>query len=172
MTELRFRDRHVAKSIGEFMRQGLIELGWVNDPVNFGTTPFTFAEYQPEESGKDIVVNTVAVTEGDPGIVEPAEMGDGLWTYVLPVFVDVYAENRELAKSVAGDMHSWIFKHPVIPVRDWTDPDHPVESDVTVEWENLEGPVTPAIASTATDIKRHWKVVKVEAHVYYLPDFY
>lgn len=172
MTELRFRDRHVTKTIGEFVREGLIELGWVTPPINFGAYPFTFVEYQPEESGKDIVVNTLAVSVGDPGIVEAHEMGQGLWTYTTPVFLDIYAESRELARSVAGDMHSWIFKHPVIPVQDWTDPQHPVPSQVTVEWENIEGPITPQIASTATDIKRHWKVVKAEAHVYYVPDFY
>jgi hypothetical protein len=169
---LRFRDRHVTKSIGQFIEDGLIQLGWVNSPVNFGATPFTFKEYAPEESGKDIAVNTLAVSVGDPGITEPHEMGQGIWTYPCDVFIDVYAESRELAKSLAGDMHDWIFQHPIIRVQDWTDPLNPLPSDVTVEWEDLEGPLTPNVASSAVDIKKHWKVIRVTAHVYYIPDFY
>lgn len=170
---LRFRNRHVSKTIAEFIKQGMTELGWVNAPTNFGATPFIIREYQPERAGEDISENTLMVTEGDPGIAEPAEMGPGLWTYQVPVYVDIYGESRELARSVAGDMFDWIFRHPVIRVQDWTDPANPVDTtDVTVEWENLEGPLTPQLAASAMDFKRHWKVVKVEAHVFYLPDFY
>lgn len=169
---LRFRDRHVHKSIAEFIKLGLTELGWINAPINFGSTAFTFKEYQPETNGEDIAPNTAAVSAGDPGPTEPAEMGQGLWHYSTPVFIDIYGEQRELAKAVAGDVHDWIFRHPLIRVQDWTDPSNPQPTDVYVEWENIEGPLTPAISFTATDIKRNWKVVKVEAHTYYLPQFY
>jgi hypothetical protein len=90
----------------------------------------------------------------------------------VPVFVDAYGETRETARSIAGDMHDWIFQHPLIEVYDWTDPANPVASDMTIEFEYLEGPLTPQAALGATDLKKHWKVIKVMANVFYIPDYY
>ena len=59
MTALRFRVRHTHRTLAAHIEAQLATLGWVNDPVNFETTPMTFLEFQPDVAGQKIEANTV-----------------------------------------------------------------------------------------------------------------
>lgn len=163
MTTLRFRQRHVHRTIAAYIESALAELGWVVPPVNFGTVPVTFIEIQPDENGEKVAPNTVAITLGDEPADEDLEMGNGLQGLDLPVFVDIYGVEQSVAVSIASDVKS-VLKNAVIPLYDYTGAP-PVVTDDLIEFEDVTGPEKPAVAREASDFRKYWRVVKAIAHV-------
>lgn len=170
-SDLRFRSRHVRRTLAAFVEETLAELGWVNEPVNFGSLPVTFEEIQPDENGKAIAPNTVAVTIGDVAADELYELGGGLYHLLVPAFFDVYGVNASIAQSIADDIKEQITRENIIPLYDWTIATAPVKTTSTIEFENALGPERPVAAAVSQDFKRFWRVVKVECHVYYHPTY-
>lgn len=170
MTELRFRQRHVRQTIADYIQAGLTDLGWVDAPVNFGATPLTFQEIDAEETvqGQQVAPNTVSTTLGDEPDDETYELGGGLESVDLPVFIDIYAENHSLAVSIASDVKR-LLKHKATPVVDYTGTPTASATEY-IEFESVIGPERPPASIGATEFKRHWRVVKAIAVVYFVPD--
>lgn len=170
MAEIRFRSRHVRQTIADYIEAGLTDLGWVNAPTNFGAIPLTFQEVDPEEpqQGIQVLPNTVSTSLGDEPDDEEYELGGGLESVEFPVFVDVYAENNSMAVSIASDIKQ-LLKHTVIPVTDYTGTPTPHPTEY-MEFESVIGPERPPASIGATEFKRHWRVVKAIAVVYFVPD--
>lgn len=164
---LRFRYRHVHQTCADYLKSGLADLGWVNDPVNFGADPLRFITMQPEEEGLTIVPPLVSITMGDEPQDELEELGGGMWSISLPLFVDIYGQSGTLSICMAQDVKSLITRNKVIPVTDYTDPNNPVESAELLYFENVYGPEKPNAAALATDVRRHWRIVKAMCQVYY-----
>lgn len=168
-SDLRFRSRHVHKTLAAFMEEKLAELGWVNAPVNFGADPVVFEEIQPDENGKAVAPNTVAVTLGDPQTDELYELGGGLYHVAAAAYFDVYGTSASISQSIAEDIKEQVTRENIIPVYDWSIASAPVKTTSTIEFENAIGPEKPGAAAVSTDFKRFWRIVKVECHVYYHP---
>ena len=167
---LRFRIRHVHKTVADYIEAGLSDLGWVNDPVNFQTTPMTFLEFQPDEAGEKILPNTVAITLGDEGAAEDEEMGDGLRELVYPLFVDVYGANQSIAASIASDV-KWLLEDRYLQVRDFTSDPAGVETSEQIELDKDDVSVErPNASFGAADIRKYWRVVKTSVRVHYIED--
>lgn len=164
---MRFRYRHTHKTICRYIETQLTTLGWVNAPVNFGTTPLTFVEIQPDENGEPVAVNTVAITLGDGPVDTAEELGDGLYSVAYPFFVDVYGENQSIAVSIAEDVKDVVNHEISILLFDWTDPNNPVEQTDYMTFERVSGPQRPPISFQSQDFRRHWRVVKGLARLYY-----
>lgn len=168
-SDLRFRSRHVHRTLAAFMEETLTELGWVTPPVNFGSSPVTFEEIQPDENGRVVAPNTVAITIGDVATDELYELGGSLYHLLVPAFFDVYGVNASVAQSLADDIKEQVTRENIIPVYDWTNAAAPVKTSATIEFENALGPEKPQAAAVSLDFRRFWRVVKVECHVYYHP---
>lgn len=164
---LRFRYRMVHKTVADYVEAELADLGWVNDPVNFGTTPLTLVEFQPDEAGKVVAVNTVAITLGDEPPAEDEELGDGIRSISFPVFVDIYGANQAIALSIASDVKT-LFEDVAMPVTDFsTVVPGPSEEYLQFDKDDVEVE-RPTAALGATDFKRYWRVVKALAVVHYV----
>ena len=167
---LRFRVRHVHKTIADYLEAELTRLGWVDEPVNFATVPMTFLEFQPDEAGKTIAANTVAITLGDEPAALDIEMGDGLREIAFPVFVDVYGANQSIAASIASDIKC-LLEDKYMPVLDFvasaTGTPPPSASSWTRTTSASRSLTPPA---GAQDFRRFWRVVKTTARVHYIED--
>jgi hypothetical protein len=168
---LRFRSRHVHKALADHIEAELASLGWVNSPVNFGTTPIVFLEFQPDEAGVQIQPNTVSITLGDEPADSALELGSaqgGLWSTEYPVFVDVYGANHSIATSIASDVKT-ILGDLSLLVRDYTADGEGVaiEEHLIVERETVSVE-RPSASLGTVDLRRYWRAVKAMATVYYL----
>ncbi len=165
---LRFRSRHVHKTVAEYLREKLGELGWLTAPINFNATAVTFREVQPDENGTSVAPNTVSVTAGDLGDDQETQLGGGIYEVVIPFFIDVYGESAGLAQSIAEDLREQLTHGRVLPLYDWNDVQAPARVDgAYIEFENVVGPERPQGSQTSADFRRFWRVVKAEAHVLY-----
>lgn len=165
---LRFRIRHVHKTIADYLEQGLADLGWVAPPINFGSVPITFLEFQPDEAGKTIAANTVAITLGDEPASQDQELGDGLRAIEFPVFVDVYGANQSIAASIASDIKD-LLEDVYMQVRDFTTDPAGVETSEYLELDKDDLSIEkPAAAAGVSDFRRYWRVVKTIARVHYV----
>lgn len=173
---LRFRYRHVHATLHSHLRSELVALGWgdtgrsANDPanatVNFGTTPATYLDLQPDEAGMQVAANTIAITLGDePGNVD-WEMGSGLRLVAYPLYVDVYGQNQSVAQSIAADVRD-LLDDKYLWVKDFIQRP-PVDTDEQIELLHEDISITrPQASLGASDFKRYWRVVRAIARVYY-----
>lgn len=166
---MRWRLRHTHKTVADFLEVQLATLGWVNAPVNFGTTPITFLEFQPELQAPKVVIapNTVAITIGDEPAAEDMEIGDGIKSIKYPLFVDIYGEKRPIALSIGSDVKD-LLSDRYLYVVDFTAA-VPVTSTEQIEIEKesvfME---TPEAVASAEDIRKNWIVVKAMVTVFYV----
>ncbi len=172
----RFLYRHVHRTISAFIEEKLSARGWgkavpsgPQPSVNFGATPLTYQEIQPDENGVTIKGNTVAITPGDEGEDHLAELGGGFWHVPIPFFFDVYGDDQSISKSIGSDIKSLLTRGTVIPLYDWTTGTPVLVPGSYIEFEFVTGPERPVAAQTATDFRKYWHVVKAEAHTYYVP---
>ena len=164
---LRFRQRHVHRTVSALIEAELTSLGWVTAPINFSTVPMTFLEFQPDEAGKQIAANTVAVTVGNEPAALDQELGDGLRCIDLPLFVDVYGANQSIATAIASDIKR-ILEDRALRVQDYS-AETPVDTSEWIELDKddllIERPTPPA---QATDFRRFWRVVKTVVRIFYV----
>jgi hypothetical protein len=161
---MRHRQRHVHATILKHVKDTLTTLGWVNSPVNFGTTPVSFLDYEPLEAGETPDLNTVAVSMGDQGADEAYELGGGLVRVDYTVFCDVWGANIPIGVAIAEDIKDALTEK-VIALRDFTTNAAGVATSDSLEFEMVVVEVIPT-ATTTLD-KRTWRSVKATAVCYY-----
>jgi hypothetical protein len=161
----RFRQRHVHKTLVDYLRNGLVDRGWVTPPINFGTTPVTFMEAQPEEGGIRVPPNTVAITIGDEAEDLDEEMGAGLQSCAYALFVDIYGADNSSAVSIASDIKD-LLKNMYLPLRDYTTVSGGAPTEHMIELEDVT--VERATTSTGAIDKRFWRIVKAMAVLYFV----
>lgn len=166
---MRFRYRHVHKTVCAYIESELTAKGWVNDPVNFNETAVRFQEIQPEENGDEVLPNLVAITMGDGPESDIEELGGGAYSLPYVVFIDVYGTKGSVAVSIAEDIRDSIDFEKSISVYDFTDPTNPVEQLDYITFERVIGPERPPASVQSQDFRKHWRVVKATARVYYTP---
>jgi len=166
---LRFRIRHVHKTIADYLEAELKRLGWVDEPVNFATVPMTFLEFAPDEAGKQIAANTVAITLGEEPAALDEELGDGLRSIEFPVYVDVYGANQSIAASIASDVKH-LLEDKYMPVLDFTASaaGTPTHERIELDKDDVKVEKPPTVA--AQDFRRYWRVVTTTARVFYIED--
>lgn len=167
---LRFRIRHVHKTLADHLETELTNLGWVAPPVNFGTAPMTFLEFQPDEAGQQVKPNTVAVTLGDEPSAEDLELGDGLREISFPVYVDVYGANQSIAASIASDVKT-LLEDCYLQVLDFTASAAGTPTQERIELDKDDVTVEkPPVGQGTSDFRRYWRVVRTTARVQYIQD--
>lgn len=167
---MRFRQRHVQQTIVDFYVTQMTNLGWVGASVPFGSPPLRFVEADPEEMPAVLTGTTLAISMGDEDSDDIEEMGGGFYSVTTPVFLDVYAEKHAIAVAIASDVKELITRGKQLKVMDWSS-GVGVETTDYIEFENVVGPIKPESAAMSTgNVRRHWRVVKAMAVVYYTPD--
>lgn len=172
----RFLYRHIHRTISAYVEEKMTGLGWgkrvatgSQPTVNFGASPVTYQEIQPDENNVPVTPNTVAITPGDEDEDRLVEMGGGFWEVPIPFFFDVYGDDQSISKSIASDIKSLLTRGTCIPLFDWTTGTPIQVPESYIEFELVIGPERPPAAQQATDFRRFWSVVKSEAHTYYVP---
>lgn len=161
---MRHRQRHLHATLVKFVREQLDELGWINAPVNFGSTPVTVIDYEPQQAGETPAYNTVAVSIGDQGEDEAYEMG-GLSSCRYALFVDVYPEVEAIGVALAEDIkHMLVDRY--VPLLDFNRVAGGEPTDEMIELESVMVEVIPTAATTLD--KRTWRAVKATAVCFFL----
>lgn len=167
---MRFRTRHVHKTVADYIEGMMFDLGWGdaslplshpnNADVPFQARPITWVEVQPDENGDDVAPNTVAITLGNETNDDLLQMGGGLYEVEIPLFIDIYGENQAIALSIAGDIKSIINYDLHIPVKDYTNGDPGVDTTEVIEFDLVHGPERPTASIGSPDFRKFWRVVK------------
>lgn len=169
MATLRFRDRHLHKTIFEVVKAELTTKGWTGSSVPFGAGAVSFLDFQPDIEGEDIQPNLVSVSMGDPSVRTPVETGDGLFSYTVPFFIDIYGEKRSISESIGSDVMDFLRTYrDTSQIKDYTDPLSPVDSDDTWFVDNEQGPIQTTAAAEAQDFRKYWRVCRFLAVIEYL----
>lgn len=155
---MRHQQRHVHATIVKHVTEKLDELGWVDDPVNFGTTPVTILDYEPQEAGETPAINTVSISIGHEGHDAEYELG-GMSQVEYTLFLDVYPENESIGIALAADIKDSI-KYAALTLLDFTE-GPPATTDGYIEFDSVIVEVVPT-ATTTLD-KRSWRSVKATA---------
>ena len=160
---MRHRQRHVHATIVQYLTAYLDNAGWITAPVNFGTTPVTVLDYEPQEAGETPAFNTVAISVGNQGADEPEEMG-ALHSCRYTIFCDVYPTSEPIGVAIADDIKDALTEE-IIPVRDFTTSAAGTVTNDEIEFELVMVEKIPT-ATTTLD-KRSWRSVKTQAVVYF-----
>jgi len=167
MAILRHKQRLVHKQVVDLLRAGLTEMQWMAEPVIFAATPVTLVDFQPDERGKAIAANTVAVTMGDEMDDAGEELGSGfggLQSVEIPLFVDIYGEHQSISTALGADVKA-LLKNITTPLLSWDG----TQTEATLEIDDVFGPEVPdaALTAGAENFKRHWRVVRARTTTYF-----
>lgn len=169
MTYVRGQERFVTEEVIERVREGLlVGQGWGAAPGSLpwgATVPLTFIEAPPDPlvAAKTGVLapNSVAISEGRVPPDDELEIGGTLVETVNTYFIDVYGENRGIAKCIALDVRALLTDRvpgyrSVLQLRNWADDAKPVLPGHLLRIEDVELD-HPAVSMPT---KLHWYVVK------------
>lgn len=174
MTYIRGQERFVYEEVVQRVRTGLLEglhydgTGFTLGELPWGlSSPLVFIEQPPDPlvTGAKVDAlepNSVAVSEGRLVPDDELQLGGGLVESVHTFFVDVYGENRSLARCIALDLRALltgqIDGYPkILPLRNFAVAGTPVLAGHELEIEDVELDY-PANTSFA---KLHWAVLKM-----------
>lgn len=161
---MRHRQRHVHATILKHIRTALTDGGWIDAPVNFGTTPITLMDYEPQQAGETPEFNTVSVSIDHQGENEPLELGGGLYRCDYVLFIDIYAEAEPIGVAIGDDIKDALVEQ-VITLLDFTTDAAGTATDGQIEFETVLVEKLPT-ATTTLD-KRSWRAVKAIACCYF-----
>lgn len=160
---MRFRSRHLRRTVADWLRVELTALGWLGlGEINFDTQAFRVLEVEPEDAGGKVEHNTVMVSMGDEPPIEAIEMGGGLYDQSVALFVDVFAARPGIAVSIASDIRD-LLTGRVLYVSDYTT--NP--PTVTAEQVEMHDVMLrhPDLTGAVGDFRRNWRIINATAHV-------
>lgn len=112
MAYLRHASRHIQESILDALEARLTFLHWIaadNTLTPFGASPVVYQRRRMEESElKAVTGNLVAVSFGQELDDLDEELGGGLLSVEMPVFVDCIAEKENHALLIAADVKDFL----------------------------------------------------------------
>lgn len=174
MAPIRFRTRFVHATIYDVVRAGLGSLGWTTGTgnttgmVNFDTDPVKVIDYQPDERGERINVNTIAVTMGDVPATTEEELGaaeGGLNSISYRIYLDVYMQETSLAIALCDDLRD-MFEGLTLQLEDKINGGF--VPDVVCSIDQVVGPERPPSGAQSTEpFKRSWRVVYLDTLLYF-----
>lgn len=169
MSYIRGQERSVAQTVHDYLLAQLTTLGWF---AAVGSLPFgaqdavTLTEEMPVVDGP-ILPNTVAFTMGVIPDDEPGELGasgGGLWLTTYTFFVDVFGENKSMARAIASDVRAVLAGKLAGTNRfqqliDFSQTP-PVLTAALIEFKDIE-----SVEPTNQIYQRDWAAVKVTAEL-------
>lgn len=168
MAALRFRTRFLHATVFDYIRANLGDLGWTTGLINFDTDPVKVIDYQPDERGERINVNTVAVTMGDVPATVEEELGadeGGLVSIPYRVYLDVYMQETALTIALCDDLRD-MFERLTLQLEDKINGGF--VDGVLASVEDVVGPERPPSSSQSNEgFKRSWRVVYLDISLYF-----
>lgn len=165
MAYVRGQAAYVEETLRRYLTTQLAALDWMaSDPADLpygATKPVTLIDYVPKKEAP-IEENTVAMTCGDEGDDDEAEMGasgGGLHRTERVYFIDIFGEGPGIALRLADDIKAILtgklpdtlrYQQVLDPVNGGTLGGH------ILHFENVQ-----RTKPVAQDFKRDWQVVKV-----------
>lgn len=161
---MRFRQRHVHESIVQYITNVLSTGGWMQPNGLLGAgMPITVLDYEPQQAGEIVPMQSVCISIGVTKPIQPYEMGTGgLLEKEYPVFVDIYPVNESIGISIGEDIEDAIAEN-YIELFDFSGPS-PVDTGNSMEIKDVV--IEPLTGQGALD-KRSWRVVKFTACLRY-----
>ena len=146
----------------------LSALGWMNAPINFGTTAVTVVDYQPDERQTPVPHNTIAVSLGDFSSDDEEELGSdlagGLYSALYSVYIDVYMSEQPLSLAICDDIRS-TYHNALLDLIDQVT--LTAVPNCYIQVEKVLGPERPPSNLGAEAFKRYWRIMRVDARLYY-----
>lgn len=162
---IRFRSRHLLATIYNHYSAAMSERGWITPPINFGATPLTLLDYQPDERTEPIKKNTAIVTLGDFTADADEEMGTrggGLRSALYPVFIDVFMEEQALSLAICDEIRD-IYTDQWIPLINQIDGAQVPAADIEIT--RVLGPERGAVGPEA--FRRYWRTMRLDCKLYF-----
>ena len=174
---MRWPTRQLQASIEKHLREGMTALGWFTDPPQHTADPVV---WDPEHDTEGLVAgggpqasNLIGLSVGDVPDTRPQEIGQGLVLVSVPVFLDVYGENRSVALNIGDDLQGILTGEVwspsrFIPFHDFTTDPPTLVTDRAIEARLVEA-VWPGTGSGLqyAEWRRRWRVVRFTADVYF-----
>lgn len=169
---MRWRSGQVQASVSKHLKDGLSSLGWFDDPPRWTATNFVWdPDHDPEAvaaGNGPANPNTIGLSLGDVPDNSILDLGGGLQSVNIPVFIDIYAENRATARNLGDDIQQ------ILQGELWTRTryiplfNHNVTPAVVDHTQALEARIVDARwTSGPGDWRRRWRVVSFTATVYF-----
>jgi hypothetical protein len=174
MPAVRFRTRFLHATVYDYVRAHLGELGWTtgvgntSGDINFDTEPVRVIDYQPDERGERINVNTVSVSMGDVPATVDEELGaaeGGLQSIPYRVYLDVYMQETSHTIALCDDLRD-MFENLTLQLEDKINGGF--VPDVLLSVDDVVGPERPPAGSQSNEgFKRSWRVVYLDTQLYF-----
>lgn len=174
---MRWPTRQLQASVERHLRLGLTSLGWFQDPpVNTAN----LLTWDPDHDTEGLVAgggpqadNLIGLSVGDVPDNRPQEMGQGLVAVNIPIFVDIYGENRSIALNLSDDVMAILqgeayTSSRYVPFYDHSQEPPVLVTDRAIEMRMVEARWPGAAAGLGlVEWRRRWRVVNATATYYY-----
>lgn len=174
---MRWPTRQMQRSVALHLQSALTDLGWLADVP---TQTEYVVRFDPDHDPEGLVSgggpqgeNLIGLSLGDVPENRPEEMGDGLVSVSVPVFIDIYGENRSTALNISDDVlqvlqgQLWTPSR-YIPLYDHSQTPPLLVTDRALEAREIEAAWPSGGAGTAVpEWRRRWRVVKFTATTYF-----
>lgn len=160
---MRHLPRHLQQTISDHLAAGLSDLGWMESPGPFGTTPVRIQEVEPEVTTRTDA-NVVGVTIQDETDDREWELGGGVWVCDYDIEVDVFAKSVSIVIALASDVKD-LLTDRVIPLHNYA-VDPPGQTGSRIEFDSIR--VGRRVAGEiGFESKRTWRLVDGIARAYF-----
>ena len=174
---MRWPTRQTQASIALHIKTALTDLGWLADvPMHTEGLVRWEPDHDPEglvSNGGPQGENLIGLSIGETPDNRPEEMGGGLLSVSIPVFIDIYGEKRGVALNISDDIQAvlqgelWTPSR-YIPLYDHSQDPPQLVTDRALEAREVEAAWPsggPGIA--VPEWRRRWRVVRFTATSYF-----
>lgn len=174
---MRWPTRQLQASVEKHLREGLSSLLWLANPPIHTQHPLT---WDPDHDTEGLVAgggpqaqNLIGLSVGDVPDNMPQEIGQGLVAVNVPVFVDIYGENRSVALNLSDDVMGILQGEVWTPSRYIPFYDHSTNPPTLVTNRAIEARYVEARWPGAqaglglVEWRRRWRVVSFTATMYF-----
>lgn len=170
---IRFRSSQIQDSTARHLKAALTALGWLDDPPRWTDTPFVWdPDFDPEavdESDGPPARNTIGLSIGDIADNVINDLGGGLQSVNVPIFVDLYSEKRGISLNLSDDLQQVLQGELWSPSRYIPLYDHSQDPPVLNTDVALEARLVEARWGTGTQSwRRTWRIVSFTGTLYYV----
>lgn len=162
---VRYLQRSVRQTVVDYTKLKLTELGWVDDPVNFGAEPVQFIEVDRREKVERIDPTTVSIWIPNESADRIAELGGGLYVTDIDIMVDIYAQKAAYAINIGSDLKD-IFRDRSIPLIDYVSSGSTLVEAGMVEFMGayIDRPASPP---NAIEFRGTYRTVRLYSRVWF-----
>jgi hypothetical protein len=170
---MRWPIRSLQQSTSDHLKAAMTSLGWLPDMPGWATSPMVWAPDHDAENvagGAGPAPNTVGISVGTIDDRQYVELGSGLSATNVPVFIDIYGENRPMAMNIMDDITSVLSGDLVttsryIPLFDYSTDPPTLTLDMACEARLIQSRWA-AQGPQPVEWRKAWRIVNFTATLY------